>query len=115
MYIPQYSVGSGIVINKTKNFRWPLKDTAEKAGSGSASIVQKYGTEDPDPNQNIADPDHGTGEPLPCVLIFLASPPGASRNQSPLPGSLSPSVSGLLSRTPNKEKKVQKILLSSSL
>jgi hypothetical protein len=60
------SIGTGIVIFNNRQqkklrekvvFCWRLKDTAKNAGSGSASIVQKYGTEDSDLNQNVRNPE----------------------------------------------------------
>ncbi len=41
-----------------------LKVTDERTGSGSAfgsafgSVSQRYGSEDPDPYQNVTDPEH---------------------------------------------------------
>ncbi len=36
-----------------------LKVTEERAGSGAGSVIQVYGSKDPDPYQpNVTDPEH---------------------------------------------------------
>ncbi len=56
------------IKNKNKIFFvGVLKVTDERAGSGSVS--QRYGSDDPDPQQNVTDPEHccsGT----PCVFVI---------------------------------------------
>jgi hypothetical protein len=35
-----------------------MKRAGSRAGSASGSVSQRYGSEDPDPNQNVTDPEH---------------------------------------------------------
>jgi hypothetical protein len=35
-----------------------LYDTDKRARSGSRSVSQKYGSKDPDPYQNVTDPEY---------------------------------------------------------
>jgi hypothetical protein len=45
------------------------------AGSGSGSISEKHGSEDPDPHQNVMDPEHWfvglTFFPV-CGVVYMA-------------------------------------------
>jgi hypothetical protein len=42
-----------------------LKVTDERAGSGAGSDSKRYGSADPDPYQNVTDPEH-------CILLRRA-------------------------------------------
>jgi hypothetical protein len=51
------------------------KGVGSGVGSGSRSISQRYGSGDPDPHQNVTDPQHCPEvrvvceyEPLPCRI-----------------------------------------------
>ncbi len=43
---------------------------------GSGSISQRHGSADPDPHQNVMDPQHCSQEAIPC---FARRVPGAER------------------------------------
>ncbi len=59
------SVNNDVIVgsknNKKKNlekhFLLP-RSLTKRAGSGVGSVSQRYGSEDPDPYQNVTDPEH---------------------------------------------------------